>query len=355
MATKLQARPDELVSQRAAGEWSVLSLVELAECGLSPDLVKSRVRKGWLHSLHRGVYAVGHAAVPLEGRLLAAVKALGGDAALSHFAAAALWEFVDWDGRHPEVVVPRNGIGHRKGIRVHCTAVLDPGDVTRHKGIPVTSPARTLVDLAAVVNEKLLRSAVRRALAKRRVSVRHLVATRRRLGRRRGSTRVDRVLRTAAPTRTELEDVVYDLIVDAGFPRPDVNRPLLLAGRRVIPDFRWPEHRVVVEADGRKWHDNPLARADDAERQALLEAHGERVIRITWAQATAKSRQAVARLEAAGVPGRDAALGASSAGRRVSSVRLSGGRDRAELREHLVGGRLPGADSAVHVAGPAGR
>jgi hypothetical protein len=152
----------------------------------------------------------------------------------------------------------------------------------RHEGIPVTSPARTLVDLAAVVNEKMLRAAVRRALGLRRVSIRHLVATRRRLGPRRGSATLDRVLTMAAPTRTELEDVVLDLIVDGGFARPDVNEPLLLAGRRVIPDFRWPDQHVVVEADGGAWHDNAIARQDDAERQALLEAHGERVVRVSW-------------------------------------------------------------------------
>lgn len=94
---------------------------------------------------------------------------------------------------------------------------------------------------------------------------------------------------------------MYDLIVDAGFPRPDVNKPLLLAGRRVIPDFRWPEHQVVVEADGRKWHDNPLARADDAERQALLEAHGESVLRVTWSQAIGSQRETTRRIAEAGV------------------------------------------------------
>jgi hypothetical protein len=172
----------------------------------------------------------------------------------------------------------------------------------RHKGVPVTSPARTLVDLAAVVNEKLLRTAVRRALAHRRVSIRQLVATKRRLGPRRGTAKLDRVLATAAPTRSELEDVVLDLIVDAGFVRPDVNKPLLLAKRRVVPDFRWAEQRLVVEAESRAWHDNPIARAEDIERQMLLEAHGDLVVRVTWRQAVAKPEHTVARLAAAGAP-----------------------------------------------------
>ncbi len=75
--------------------------------------------------------------------------------------------------------------------------------------------------------------------------------------------------------------------------------PLRLEGRTVIPDFRWPEQKLVVEADGARWHDNALARADDAERQALLERHGETVLRIRWDEATAQPGAARARIEAA--------------------------------------------------------
>ena len=102
-------------------------------------------------------------------------------------------------------------------------------------------------------------------------------------------------------TRTELEDRLHDLIEAGGFVRPDVNVPLMLDGRRVIPDVRWPAQRLVVEADSRQWHDNPQARADDAERQALLEASGERVVPV-WEQATAHVAQTQARLAAAGAP-----------------------------------------------------
>ena len=96
--------------------------------------------------------------------------------------------------------------------------------------------------------------------------------------------------------------MVFDLILDSGLTRPDVNKPLLLAGRRLIPDFRWPEQQVVVEADGGAWHDNQIAREDDAERQALLEEHGERVLRVTWSQAITRPGETVARIRAAGVP-----------------------------------------------------
>jgi very-short-patch-repair endonuclease len=75
-----------------------------------------------------------------------------------------------------------------------------------------------------------------------------------------------------------------------------------IVGRRVVPDFRWPDQRLVVEADGAAWHSTQLAREDDAERQALLEAHGERVLRVTWAQALAEPAKTLARLRAAGAP-----------------------------------------------------
>jgi very-short-patch-repair endonuclease len=112
-----------------------------------------------------------------------------------------------------------------------------------------------------------------------------------------------RVLARRPPaTRSELEDRLHDLIVAGGFAAPDVNVPLVIAGRRVIPDVRWPAQRLVVEADSREWHDNPQARLDDAERQALLEAVGERVVRVTWEQAAAHITQTHARLTAAGAP-----------------------------------------------------
>ena len=236
--------PDAYVAQRAAAEWSVLSLDELRTCGLSPDQVTHRLKKGWLHRVYPAVYAVGHPSLSMQGRLLAAVKSIGRGAVLSHFSAAALWGFVEWDDRHPEMTVPRTRAECRSGIRVHRTSVLDPCDVTRREGIPVTSAARTLVDLAAVVNYRLLRRAVRQAQSLRLVNVPQLVSTLRRLGARRGARNLNRILATGpAPTRTELEDMVFDLILDSGLTRPDVNKPLLLAGRRLIPDFRWPEQQ----------------------------------------------------------------------------------------------------------------
>ena len=95
---------------------------------------------------------------------------------------------------------------------------------------------------------------------------------------------------------------MLDLVLSGGLAHPEVNAPLILEGRRVVPDFRWPVERLVVEADGAAWHDQSVAREDDAERQALLEAHGERVVRVTWRQAIARRGETLARIRGAGAP-----------------------------------------------------
>ncbi len=253
--------------------------------------------------MYRGVYAVGHPSPPLHGRLLAAVKPCGAGAMLSHFSAAAVWGFVQWDDRHPEVTVVGTAPRRQPGVRVHRTGFLSTRDISRQEMIPITSPTRTLLDLAALLDYKPLRRAVRQAQSLRRVNIPQLVEALGRAGRRRGVANLRRIIAAGpAPTRSRLEDVVLDLILRGGLRHPEVNVALTLAGRRVIPDFRSPEERLVIEADGAAWHDNRLARADNAERQALLEAHDERVLRVTWNQAIARPRQTLSRIRAAGAP-----------------------------------------------------
>jgi uncharacterized protein DUF559/putative AbiEi antitoxin of type IV toxin-antitoxin system len=303
MPDKSDTRPDVLVARRAADAWGVLSLDELFACGLSRNAVSERVRGGRLHRIHCGVYAVGHTNVTLEGRFLAAVKACGPGAVLSHVSAAALWGFVPWDDRYPEVTVFGTSPRTHRGLRVHRTCRLERRDITRREGIPVTAPARTLLDLAAVLDYPRLRRAARQAQSLMRVNIPQLVEILGRLGARRGARKLARVVATGpAPTRSELEDAVLDLMLRGGLAHPDVNVALWLSGCRTVPDFRWPEHRLVVEADGAAWHDNQLAREDDAERQALLEAHGERVLRVTWDQAIVRPGQTLSRIRAAGAP-----------------------------------------------------
>ncbi|MCP9487982.1 MAG: type IV toxin-antitoxin system AbiEi family antitoxin domain-containing protein [Gaiellaceae bacterium MAG52_C11] len=291
------------MARRAGEQWGVLATAELLECGMTHAAISRRARRGWLHQLHTGVWAVGHANPPIEGRLLAAVKACGAGALLSHHSAAVHWGLLDPSDRYPHVTVrgPRTRI--LPEIIVHRTATLEPIDRTRLRRVPVTAPARTVLDLAAVVSPDIVRSVVRRGQGLGRVNVRQLVDVLDRLGPRRGSRSLAQAVATGpAPTRSVLEDVVLDLLLSAGFAHPDVNKPITIAGRRVIPDFRWPGEAVVVEADGAAWHEGRIAREDDTERQALLESHGQRVIRVTWNQAMTRRAETIARIRAAGVP-----------------------------------------------------
>lgn len=267
---------------------------ELWACGLTRGGVMRRLKKGLLHEIHRGVYAWGHDGLEWRGRCLAAVKACGPGAALSHYSAAALWRLVEIDESRPiDVTVPMRGAREIPGVSIHRTRV--PFEVVSLDGIPVTTPARALLDFATMAPFDVLRRAVREAMARKRAGVRDLVAVRGRTG----TKNLTKILADGyTPTRSELEDAVLDLIQHGGIAKPQINR----RDGNTMPDFRWPEQRLILEADGKAWHDHRLAREDDVSRQASLEAAGWRVLRVTWAQAIDQPQQTIARLKAAGAP-----------------------------------------------------
>ena len=300
-------KPDTPVEARVAAlagaRWGVVSLDDLRACGAREGAIRRWVRLGRLHRIHRGVYAVGHRAIPRRGEFLAAILACGARAVLSHFSAAELWRLATWPDRYPEVLLTGTAPRAHAGILVHRTRSLAPVEIRLRDGMPVTSPARTLIDLAGALDHRRLRRLVREAQALRLVTAAELASAVAAHRRRRGVGSLRRILATGpAPTRSVLEDVLLDLLLDAGIARPDVNRSLLVGGRRVVPDFRWPAARLIVEADGAAWHENPTARADDVERQALLEGHGERVVRVSWEQAIGRRSETVRRILAAGAP-----------------------------------------------------
>jgi hypothetical protein len=152
-------------------------------------------------------WGVVSARLTLEGRFIAAVKACGEGAVLSHFAAAALWGMVAWDDRYPEVTA-RHSARH-PGIRVHRSTTLEPPDVTRRRNIAVTAPVRTLIDLSSALPYKQLRRATREAHRLKLVTITELS---RRAGARRGTANLRAIVATGIPpTRSELEDAFLDL------------------------------------------------------------------------------------------------------------------------------------------------
>ncbi len=289
-------RPDVKVARLAARQHGIVTTRQLAACGLDSDAVTVRVRRGNLHRVYRGVYAVGHDALTRTASFVAAVRACGAGTTLTHHAAAAHLALLTWDGRDPEVTVPRAGGRRIDGIRVHRSR-LEREDVWTRDGIRVTSPARTILDLAATMRPAALRRAARQAQAEQHVNVRQLLGVLERYPRHRGAARLRAAIADGpAPTRSDHEDLVLDLIDRAGIPRPEINPRLRLDGRTIYPDMLWRDERLAVECDSRRWHSDPLTRQDDADKQAILEAHGYRVLRITWRQAVGRPQQTLARL-----------------------------------------------------------
>jgi hypothetical protein len=285
------------VARLAAVQNDVVSVRQLQRCGLNSSAITVRVRRGQLHRVHRGVYAVGSATLSLRGTLAAGALACGADAVLARHAAAAWHAMRPWTPRRIDVIARSNAGRALDGFRPHHTRSLDRRDVWRRDNILVTSPARTTLDLAAELTPKELRRMVRQSFAEGIVSVRQLTDVLDRTPRHPGAARLRALLADGyVPTRSELEDRALDLLAAAGIARPDVNPRLLIDARTIRPDLLWKEQRVVIELDGATWHDDPLTRADDAERQAILEAAGYRVLRVSWRQLVDHPGQTLARI-----------------------------------------------------------
>jgi predicted transcriptional regulator of viral defense system len=154
--------PDGRVAKLAERQWGVVSLAQLRAAGLSDDAVQRRAAAGRLHRLHHGVYAVGHTVLRREGRWLAAVLACGEGAVLSHRSAAAHWGLLQSNATRIDVTTPRTRAANAM-IRVHRSRSLDARDATAHRGIPITSVARTLLDLAATIRAEHLERALAQA------------------------------------------------------------------------------------------------------------------------------------------------------------------------------------------------
>lgn len=270
---------DARVAELAAGQHGVVSLEQLHESGLSEDAVRWRVGAGRLHRLHRGVYAVGHRALSRAGRDLAAVLACGSAALLSHRSAAASWRLLRW-GRPIEVSTLRSG-GPRRGITVHRTRRLDLADRATIDAIPVTSLARTLVDLAEVLSEQHLANAVHEAEVQRLFDLGAVREAQARVPGRAGRYRLDRVLAAYAPrpfTRSEAEKRFLGVCAAAGLPKP--RSAVSIGGHEV--DFLWPDRRVAVEVDGAAVHLTQRAFHEDRSRDRELAVLGYQTLRVTW-------------------------------------------------------------------------
>jgi Protein of unknown function (DUF559) len=198
-----------------------------------------------------------------------------------------------WDVRRSEsallhvTVAGRGGRERRAGIRVHRPVLLSTDEITTLAGLPITTPERTLLDLAATgVRGRRLEAALDRAERLRLVDFAQLDTLLAREPERRGARALGTILSRYVPgtvsTRSLLEELSIELCDASRLPRPLSNGTV--EGRE--RDFYWPHARLVVEADGYTWHRSPAAMSEDRERDAELVLAGYRVLRFTWEQVT---------------------------------------------------------------------
>jgi very-short-patch-repair endonuclease len=274
----------------------VVTRAQLLEHGFPAKAIKHRVANGRLHPLSRGVYAVGRPQVTRRGRWMAAVLSCGRQAVLSHGSAAALWEMASDRYGRIEVSVHKRSPHRRAGLVVHRRAGLTVEDVTRHEGIPVTTPVCTLVDLAPRLGSRRLEKAIKEADVRGLVDPDTLRAALGEMRGRRGVAILRETLdrRTFTLTDSELERRFLPIAREAGLPLPHTQHTV--NGFRV--DFFWPELGLVVETDGLRYHRTPAQQAMDRVRDQAHTASGLTPLRFTHAQIRYEPRHVKATLTA---------------------------------------------------------
>jgi very-short-patch-repair endonuclease len=263
---------DEVVLRLAGRQHGVIARRQLLDLGLSPRAIEHRLARGRLHVLRRGIYVVGRPETDREGRWMAAVLAAGPGAVLSHGSAAAIWGIAKEEHGWIDVSVPFDSRSRRQQrVRVHRRYGLRAGDLTHARGIPVTAPVRTLVDMAVQHSAARVERAVNEADRLDLVDPEGLRSALEDYAGERGVARLRRLLdrRTFRLTDSELERWFLPQVRQAGLPLPLTGQHL--NGFKV--DFYWPDLRLVVETDGLRYHRTPAQQAQDRIRdQAHLSA-----------------------------------------------------------------------------------
>ena len=266
----------------AARQHGVVTRSQLLGLGLSEKAIDYRVRRGRLHAVQRGVYAVGRPQLTRLGTLIAAVLSCGPGAALSHDAAAELLGIRKRRGGPIDVTVP-GGKRERPGVRVH-RAALPGNERTERHGVSVTSTVRTLVDLAPRLGHDELEAATNEADRLDLIDPERLREAVAQITGRKGAARLKRLLDRRSFTLTEstLERRFLAIVQSAGLSKPQTQAHV--NGFRV--DFYWPDLRLVVETDGLRYHRTPAQQARDRRRDQTHVAAGLTPLRFTHAEVT---------------------------------------------------------------------
>jgi very-short-patch-repair endonuclease len=305
-------RIDARVEQITAAQRGQVSRKQLVRCGVGDGAIGRRLSNGRLEQCHRGVYRTpGSADVPFAPET-AALLACGAGAALSHHSAITLWGLRPGVARPIHVTIP----GHRgfpapAGVTLHRSRTLAPRDIRVHEGLPVTAPARALLDAAASLPDRDVERLLDEALFVRRLVTRsEILDVLRRAGNHPGRARLEGVTSVdvrSSRTESPPEETLLRLIRAAGLPQPSTQAHVL--GYRL--DFLWPELRLAVEVDAPGTHGSLTRFEADRRRDArLLTEKGIAVIRLTRAMIDQRPLEVVALL-ARGIARREAELRAA--------------------------------------------
>jgi very-short-patch-repair endonuclease len=301
---------DVVIGQIASRQRGRMTRRQLLASGVSGSAIDRRLRSGRLIAVHDGVYGLPHTAeLPLADEA-AALLACGPGAALSHHSAATLWGLRPGRARPVHVTIPEDrGRPLLRGVIVHRSRILTPADIRVVDGLPVTSPARTLLDVAASLPDRDVERLLYEAIYVRRLvtpaAINQLL---KRSGGHPGRRRLTRV--AAAPqrdTNSPVAETLLQMIRDAGLPEPQTE--VWVLDYRL--DFYWPELKLAVEVDAYGTHGSPVRFEDDRKRDARLFAElGIVVIRITRAMIEGRPLEALASVARA-IAQQEAAIGSA--------------------------------------------
>ena len=275
---------DVQLNRLAAGQYSLANRKQALELGMTSRQLHGRLESGLLVPVHQGVYRLAGAAPSTEQALLAACMAAGSRAVASHRSAAVLWALRGVEADTPEITFPGTRRPELRGVMVHRTDRLDRIDASRRVRIPVTSPARTLLDLGAVAPVEVVESALEDALMRRLVTFELLARTIERLGGpgRNGAGVLRALVQkrdpATAPTQSVLEDALLRVLRRGGLPEPV--RQYEVGSVRL--DIAYPEVRLGIEADSPIWHGGRLDVERNSDKANVLVAHGWRVLHFAW-------------------------------------------------------------------------
>ena len=285
---------DERAARIAARQQRAIRTDQLVAAGLDRNAIRRRLERGLLRRLWHGIYLLGPDAPSLRTLARAGVLTCDDEAVVSQDWAAFFWGV---EKQRPElpVDVTRTAGSHRgrKQVRVHRTLLTDPRDFSTKLGLPITSPARTILDRAAYVSDWQLERDVAEAQVLKLVTVDSLKAILTRAGRHAGVAKLRRVLiESPGLTRSEYERILRRICREAGLPQPRTN--FVLHGYEV--DFYWPEFGVVVEVNPFSTHGHQRAHDKDTRRLTDLGARGYCVLGFTDTQLTGEPLYVAAKL-----------------------------------------------------------